>query len=90
MIAADLRKDGISALVAPSRGLRSQMKYADHLGATHALVIGEDEVREGTVTVRDLSAAEQWVVARGLLAGDLRGRLQGAAADPADVVGEGV
>ena len=34
--------------------MKSQMKAADRSGAALAVIVGEDEVAAGTVTVRDL------------------------------------
>ena len=77
-LASGLRREGVAALVAPRRGPRSQMRYAASVDATHAVVIGEDELRDGAATVRDLAAREQRTVGRGDLPRFLRG---GAGAD---------
>lgn len=37
---------------------KSQMKLADRRGARLALILGEEELRSGTVTLKDLAAAE--------------------------------
>jgi histidyl-tRNA synthetase len=50
--------------------MKAQMKAADRSGARMALIIGDDERAQGTVTVRDLrSATEQRVIARADVAG---------------------
>lgn len=41
------------------KSLKSQMKHANKSGARYAAIIGEDEVREGCVTLRDMRAASQ-------------------------------
>jgi histidyl-tRNA synthetase len=41
------------------RGLRAQMKYADRWGATAAVIIGEEELNRGTVTVRHMRTGQQ-------------------------------
>ena len=46
------------------RSMKSQMKAAGRSGARVALIVGEQEVADGTVTVRDLVDAEQVPVAR--------------------------
>ena len=46
------------------RSMKSQMKQADRTGARVALIIGEQEVADGTVTVRDLATSQQDVVTR--------------------------
>ena len=47
-----------------SRSLKSQMKRADRLDAPIVLILGEDEVTNGTVTVRNMRSSEQHVVPR--------------------------
>ncbi len=59
------------------RSMKAQMKAADKSGARFALVVGDDEVAAGTVTVRDLSASEQAAVERSALAEHLLARLRG-------------
>ena len=46
------------------RSMKSQMKQADRAGARLALIVGEQEVADGTVTVRDLRTSEQESVTR--------------------------
>ena len=40
-------------------GLKSQMKKADRLGAKFVLIMGEDELAEGAVVLRDMTTKEQ-------------------------------
>ncbi|HUQ62564.1 MAG TPA: histidine--tRNA ligase [Acidimicrobiales bacterium] len=47
-----------------ARSMKAQFKSADRSGARVAVVIGEREASEGTVTVRDLGSGEQTVVVR--------------------------
>ena len=59
-IVNDLRGRGISADMSyGDRGLKGAMKGADRAGALYALVLGDKELAEGTVTVKDLAAHEQ-------------------------------
>lgn len=59
-IVNDLRGGGISADMSyGDRGLKGAMKGADRAGALYALVLGDKELAEGTVTVKDLAAHEQ-------------------------------
>ena len=56
----DLRKAGISADMSfGARGLKGAMKGADRAGARFALVLGEQELENGTVALKDLAAHEQ-------------------------------
>ncbi|MGE5241187.1 MAG: histidine--tRNA ligase [Bacteroidota bacterium] len=45
-------------------GLKAQLKRADRSGAHHALLLGEDEIRNRTVTIKDLRDGSQTTVAR--------------------------
>ncbi|MCY0875432.1 MAG: histidine--tRNA ligase [Firmicutes bacterium] len=59
-----LREQGVRVdLDYLSHGMKSQMKTADRLHAKLALIIGEDEVAQGVVGVRDLAAKTQEAVA---------------------------
>ncbi len=55
-----LRQAGISADADYSgHGLKAQLKTADRVGATFALLIGDDEVKSGTVAIRNMATKEQ-------------------------------
>ena len=41
------------------RSLKSQMRLAGKLAARNVVILGEDEVRSGTLTVRDMDNREQ-------------------------------
>jgi histidyl-tRNA synthetase len=45
-------------------GLKAQLKRADRSGARHALLLGEEEVRHATVTIKDLHDGAQRTVAQ--------------------------
>lgn len=45
------------------RSLKSQMRQADSSGATYALIIGDDELAKGEVSVKNLKSSEQQLVA---------------------------
>ncbi len=59
-IVDDLRERGVAADMSyGDRGLKGAMKGADRAGALYALVLGDKELAEGTVTVKDLGAHQQ-------------------------------
>ncbi|MDN6400794.1 MAG: His/Gly/Thr/Pro-type tRNA ligase C-terminal domain-containing protein, partial [Brachybacterium sp.] len=59
-----LRRAGVSAdMYYGDRGLKGAMKGADRAGALFALVLGDNELRDGTVVLRDLSTRQQTEVA---------------------------
>ena len=62
-IAQTLRQAGLAVDFAlGGRSMKAQMKAADRSQATHAVVIGEDELQRGEAQVRDLGASEQRAV----------------------------
>ncbi len=72
-IANDLRHAGINTeVVMESSKLARQFKYADRAGIRFVVVLGEDEMAKGTVTVKDLRRADQFEVERAELARALR------------------
>ena len=58
-VATRLRAAGVTALVAPERSLKAQMRYASAVGSPTVLIIGARELERGVVTVRDMATAEQ-------------------------------
>ena len=63
-LAETLRTAGLRVEVAlGGRSMKAQMKAADRSGARFALVVGDDEIAAGTVSVRDLAAFTQETVA---------------------------
>lgn len=71
-----LRAAGISADMAfGGRGLKGAMKGADRARARFALLLGEEELSQGSVAVRDLDARAQTSVPREGLVEFLAGQL---------------
>ncbi len=79
----ELRSAGIAADRSfDNRSMRSQMKAADRSGARLALIVGEQERDDHTVTVRPLrSDGDQTVVPRDGIAAHTRDRLDADAGD---------
>ncbi len=62
-LAARLRRAGIGTIQASSaKSLKAQLRQANSSGARYAVIIGEQEVATGTVTLRDMSGAKQETV----------------------------
>lgn len=77
-ITHELRRAGISSERRFGGGsVKAQMRSADRSGARFALIVGEDEVAEGTVTLRPMrgiaSDGEQRRIPRHSIAGEIRG-----------------
>jgi histidyl-tRNA synthetase len=59
-LASALRDNRIAAIVATGdRSLKGQLRLANSLGSNYATIIGEDEVRSGMVTLRNMMTGEQ-------------------------------
>jgi histidyl-tRNA synthetase len=71
-----------------SRDARAQFRYADRIGARWALVVGEDELAAGDLTVRQMSTGEQRRVPRLQIAAWLRSQMESAAATPSAAGGD--
>jgi histidyl-tRNA synthetase len=52
--------------------MKSQMKVADRSGARLALIVGEDEVANNTVTLRTMESGAQQLVPRGELVAQVK------------------
>ena len=63
-LAHRLRDGGVGAVVGGGgRSLKSQLRHADALGARYAAILGERELAQGEVTLRDLRDGQQRSVA---------------------------
>ena len=72
-LAATLRKNGIGVIEAiGNKSLKAQLRQANTLGARYTVIIGEQEVKTGTVILRDMTTAEQKTVPLAELHGLLR------------------
>ena len=73
----DLREAGVGVLMDhDGRGLKSQMKRADKLGARYVAILGDDEIARGEWTVRDMKESTQETIGLGQLAGRLIERIR--------------
>ncbi len=64
--AARLRREGIGVITAsPGRSLKAQLRQANALGAGHVLIIGEDELRDGLVMLKEMADGQQRRLAPG-------------------------
>ncbi len=69
-LVSGLRKMGVPADIDyRKRSMRAQMKQADAGGFRYAAILGEDEIKAGQITMRDMTSTEQTAVAMGEVAG---------------------
>jgi histidyl-tRNA synthetase len=66
---------GVAAVGAVDRdGIGSQLARADKLGVPYAIIIGQKEVREETVILRDMASGAQEILPLGGIVAEMRGR----------------
>jgi histidyl-tRNA synthetase len=67
-----LRQAGLSVVVdLEARKLKRALAVADSLGAVHSLIVGEDEIKSGAYTLRNMSSGEQKQLAEAELVAEL-------------------
>lgn len=72
-LASSLRKAGLSVVAAVgNRSLKAQLRQANTLGARNAVIIGDDEVKSGTVMLRRMDDGHQESVTADRLPGLLK------------------
>jgi histidyl-tRNA synthetase len=73
---ADMRSADLGAVIAfGDRSLRSQLREADKQQVRYVVMIGEDELRDHQVTIRDMSTRDQYTVPMGEIVDWLKMRL---------------
>jgi len=79
-IASLFRSKGLkTALYGENKKFKAKMTYASKIGARFAVIIGEDEISSGRVTVKDLQTGEQVTAGAEVLAVGVRDKAAGAA-----------
>ncbi len=62
-LSASLRRAGIGAVMtAGGKSLKAQLRQANTLGVSYTVIIGDDEAKAGTVTLRDMEDARQQTI----------------------------
>ncbi len=80
VLADELRNAGVPAETdLLERSLKGQMKYSGRRGFNRVVIIGEDEIKKGLVTLRDMESGEQKEIPRRVLLEKLAGNEQAAA-----------
>jgi len=72
-LASTLRRAGIGVTEATgNKSLKAQLRQANTLSARHTVIIGDREVKSGTVILRDMTNAQQKAIPVSQLEGELR------------------
>jgi histidyl-tRNA synthetase len=62
-LAGDLRRQGISLIQAQgTKSLKAQLRQANTQGVRYTVIIGEEEIKAGTIQLRDMQNAQQQTV----------------------------
>ena len=68
-----MRESGIRVIIdVMERGLKAQFKYADRIGTRYVVVIGEDELAKGVVSLRDMANSSQEEVPQAEVIGKIK------------------
>jgi histidyl-tRNA synthetase len=74
-LVTEARRAGLSVeLDYMARGVKAQMREAARLNARTVALLGEDELKAGSVTLRDMTSGEQTSVPRGEVIGNVASR----------------
>jgi len=69
-----IRREGMSAILASgNRSLKAQMRQSNAVGANNTVIIGEDELKDDVVMLRDMNGGEQQRLAFDEVLNRLRG-----------------
>ncbi len=72
----ELRKNGVAADFSfGDKGIKAAMKAANRSGARYALVLGERDLAEGVVQLKDMGSGEQTAVGINEIVAELESRL---------------
>ncbi|MBC6406005.1 MAG: histidine--tRNA ligase [Rhodospirillales bacterium] len=83
LLAEHLRRGGFAVDLGFSGNLRKRMKRADKIGAKAALILGEDELVQEVIVLRDLDSGVQRTVGLASLPTELKAFASFASDDPA-------
>jgi histidyl-tRNA synthetase len=76
-VASELRSQGLRVLVYPDADkIGKQIKYADGRGIPFVAIVGEDEIKAGTVTVKNLATQTQKTATPTEAAAEIRSALK--------------
>ncbi len=75
-----MRRDGVFVYHALAKGsLKAQLEIANRLAVTHAIILGQKEIQDGTVIIRDMASGIQEIIDEKQLSVHVRKILQGKA-----------
>jgi histidyl-tRNA synthetase len=76
-LATTVRGAGIRAMIyGENRKFKAKLTYADKLGIPFVIFLGEDEIRSGKITVKNMTTGEQTTASPAMLCEGLREKLE--------------
>jgi histidyl-tRNA synthetase len=76
-LAASMREAGLRVQIyGENKKFKTKISYADKLGIPFVVFLGEDELRKGLITVKDMSSGEQTTASGGLLTAGISDRIK--------------
>jgi histidyl-tRNA synthetase len=68
LLLRDLREKGIAAeMIHDPKSLKAQMRLADKSGAAYTVILGEEELKENKITLRNMNLSTEQVISRQFL-----------------------
>ena len=81
-LATALRAEGIrTQLYSENKKFKAKMSYADKLGVPFVALLGEDEISQGRVTIKDMKTGEQVTASTAMLIAGIREKIAERRAD---------
>jgi histidyl-tRNA synthetase len=72
-----LRREGLKVAECFAKdGLKAQLEVADKLGVKYALILGQKELSEGTILLRDMEAGAQETINYNKVIKEVKKRLE--------------
>lgn len=73
-LASTLRRQGIAVVGAlGDRSLKAQLRQADTLGSKYTVILGDEELKKGAATLRDMSTGEQQIISMEVIGETING-----------------
>ena len=75
-LATSMREEGLRVQIhSESKKFKTKLSYADKLGIPFVVFLGEDEIKSGMITVKDMLDGVQTTASAGMITAGLRGKI---------------
>lgn len=77
-LATSMREAGLRVQIfSENKKIKQRVSYADKLGIPFVVFLGEDEINQGTITVKDMKTGEQTTASAGILTAGISEKIKG-------------